>query len=93
MPWGLQWERRRTSDLKESAGSGRGWSTLWAGGVWLKAPQKRLAAELGSRDEWGGCDVRWSIVLVETAIPVRAAAASWAGECGAVGGGAAEALL
>jgi hypothetical protein len=59
---------------------------LCAGGVWLKAPQKRLAAELGSRDEWGGCDMRWSIVLVETVIPVRAAATSWVGERGGSGG-------
>jgi len=36
--------------------------------------------------------MRWSIVLVEMAIPVRAAAAWWAGKRSAVGG-TAEALL
>jgi hypothetical protein len=64
------------------AGGGR----RFAGGVWLKAPQKCLAAELGSRDGWGGCDVRWSIVLVETVILGWAAAVVWAGERGGSGG-------
>jgi hypothetical protein len=69
--------------LDRVAGGGR----LCAGGVWLKAPQKCLAAGLGSRDGWVGCDVRWSIVLVETVIPVRAAAVLWAVERGGSGGG------
>jgi hypothetical protein len=61
---------------------------LCADGVWLKAPQKRLAAGLESRDEWCGCDMRWSIVRVEAVIPRQAAAASWAVERGGERGGA-----
>jgi len=54
-----------------------------------KPLKKCLLAELGSRDGWGGCKLRSSIVLVETVIPVRAA--PWAVE--REGSGGAEALL
>jgi len=47
---------------------------------------------VGSRDGWGGCKLRLSIVTVETVIPVRAA--PWAVERECEGKrGCAEALL
>lgn len=51
-----------------------------------KPLKKCLLATLGSRDEWGGCKLRWSIVLVDMGIPVWAA--PWAVEREEGGGGA-----
>lgn len=53
-----------------------------------KPLKKCLLAELGSRDGWGGCKLRWSIVRVDMGIPVWAA--RWAVE--REGSGGAEAL-
>lgn len=50
----------------------------WEGGEWLKAPQRCLAAELGSRDGRGDCELCSSIVHVGLSIPVGAA--RWAVE-------------
>lgn len=59
------------------------------GGEWLKAPQRCLAAKLGSRDGKGDCEVRSSIVHGGVGVPV------WlrGGQLSARSGRGAEALL
>lgn len=54
-----------------------------------KPLKKCLLADVGSRDGWGGCRWRWSIVRGDMKIPVWAARWAVEGE----GSGGAEALL